>query len=257
MLLKRVVSLTGVLCLFLVATSLPGPACASEANQAGLVVQFGDGRVEARCVTFEEDEILGADLLARSGLEVVVDVSSGMGVTVCRIEGEGCDYPVDACFCQCGGGGECAYWNYFYRDPGDAQWTYSPLGAGLRKVRPGSVEAWAWGDGNTPPSDEWTFEAVCRPATPTPTDTAEPPMPTSTAKPLTPTDAAEPPTPVPATAIVAPAETWTPAPSPTVLVSPTPASAPGTGPSLASYWPFGLMVLGLAIAGWIVWQRRA
>lgn len=255
--LKRVVNLVGMLCLFLVAVSLPVPARADEANQAGLVIQFGDGRVEARCVAFEEDEILGADLLARSGLGVVVDTSSGMGVTVCRIEGEGCDYPVDACFCQCGGGGECAYWNYFYRDPSETQWTYSPLGAGLHKVQPGSIEAWAWGDDNTPPGDKWTFEAVCRPATPTPADTAEPPTPTHTAEPLVPTDMAEPPTPIPATAIVVPTETRLPAPSPTVPVSLTPAFASGTGPGLASYWPFGLMMLGLTIVGWIVWQRRA
>ena len=79
--------------LLLVASSLILISAADEPNQAGLIVQFGDGRVETRCVSFEEDQITGADLLALSGLNAVVDPSSGMGVTVCQIEGQGCPYP--------------------------------------------------------------------------------------------------------------------------------------------------------------------
>ena len=107
---------------------------ADEPNQAGLLIDFGDGRVETRCIAFDEEEITGADLLLTySGLDMVIDASSGMGITVCQLEGEGCAYPSEHCFCQCMGGGACAYWNYFYREPGSSEWTYSALGAVLRR----------------------------------------------------------------------------------------------------------------------------
>jgi hypothetical protein len=169
-----------------------------------------------------------------------------MGITVCQIEGEGCAYPSEACFCHCMGG-DCAYWNYFYRDPGQAEWTYSALGAVLRKVSPGSVEAWVWGDGRTPPASDLTFEAICAPPAPTPTPTLEPPTaipttisPTETPSlPLSPTAAAPPPT-------LTPASTF-----------PTPTPVAGTGQTPSTYWPFGLMVLALAAVGVFVWLRRA
>ncbi len=236
---QRIVRRSGWILLVLVVMSLPGLARADEPDRAGLVVQFGDGRVEARCVAFEGGEITGADLLTRSGMDVVVDASRGMGITVCRIEGEGCAYPSEPCFCQCMGGGECAYWNYFYRDPGDAGWSYSALGAVLRKVRPGSIEAWVWGDGRTPPDDALTFEAVCEPPTPTPTSTPEPPTPL----PVTAFPTETPPLALPPTATAA-------------LPTPTPTPAASTSQVLSTYWPFGVMVFVLAAAGVAIWLRR-
>jgi hypothetical protein len=64
--------------LLLAVLSLSSPALADEPSQAGLVVQFGDGRLETRCVLFESSAIRGDDLLARTDLEVVIDASSGM-----------------------------------------------------------------------------------------------------------------------------------------------------------------------------------
>ena len=229
----------------LLMLALPGLVLAQEPNRAGLVIRFGDGRVETHCVPFEGEQISGADLLARSGLKVVVDTSSGLGVSICQIEGQGCAYPAEPCFCRCPGGSNgCAYWNYFYREAGETTWTYSPLGAALRKVRPGSVEAWVWGDGHTPPADNLTFEAICAPPTPTPTATLEP-SPTAPALP------AVPPTPLPS-----PTGTW---PTPTTLPStptPTPEPPPAGGARLADYWPFGLMVLSLIAIGLLVRFRR-
>jgi hypothetical protein len=237
-----------LLCLLLAAR--PAMAFAAEPNRAGLAVQFGDGHLEKYCIAFEGDEISGADLLARSDLSVIIDASRGMGITVCKIEQLGCDYPAQHCFCQCMGGGECAYWNYFYRDAGEAEWTYSPLGAVLRKVKPGAVEAWVWGDGHTPPPRDLTFEAVCTSPTPIPTATRTP----------------EVPTPLPATATAAPTEsqavTQTPASSPaaptaTALPTSSPPASAAAGFELARYWPFGLMVLGLVLVGiWIGVRRR-
>jgi hypothetical protein len=202
--------------LLLVISSLVWTATADEPNRAGLVVQFGDGRVETRCVSFEGEQIMGDDLLALSGLDFVVDPSSGMGVTVCQIGGEGCLYPAEPCFCQCMGGGDCTYWNYFFRDPGPADWTYSALGAGLHKTKPGSVEGWVWSDGHNPPAEEITFEVICAPPTPDPTD-----LPTGL-----------------------PAAT---APS-------TSEADPGSG--AASYLPFGLMAGGLVLVGLLAWFLR-
>jgi hypothetical protein len=243
--------------LFLLTAVLPHRgALAGEPNRAGLVIVLGDGQVETRCVSLEGEEITGADLLARADLEAVLDPSSGMGITVCQIEGVGCAFPAEPCFCQCMGGGECTYWNYFYRDPGDTEWLYSALGAALRKVRSGSVEAWVWGDGQSAPDGDLTFDAVCSPPTVTPTATLEPPT-------ITPTATLEPPTPVPAIATVAPPETQAPNQPATALPSatdapptPGPSPFPGTSQSMVSYWPFGLTLLGLALVGALVWLRR-
>jgi hypothetical protein len=237
----------GSLLFLLAALGLPGGAWADEPNQAGLVVQFGDGQIETRCVSFADAEITGADLLLTySGFDTVVDVSSGMGITVCQIEEQGCLYPTQHCFCQCMGGGECAYWNYFYRQPGSTEWTYSALGAVLRKVQDGSVEAWVWGDGTTPPAFDGTFESIC--AKPTTAPTVEP----------TPTSA--PPTAMPTVVSTQPAATQPPQPTSTALPpttpvppTPTPTPTPGNTQSLLSYWPFGLMVLVLILIG--LWVR--
>ncbi len=144
------------LIMLLAVAVLPEPARITEPNQAGLVVRLADGQVVTRCVAFEEDQVSGAELLARSGLDVTMDPSSSMGITVCRIEGTGCNFPGEPCFCQCMGGGTCIYWNYYYRDSGTTRWVYSGLGAAMRKVKPGSVDAWVWGEGDTPPAQELT-----------------------------------------------------------------------------------------------------
>jgi hypothetical protein len=213
--------------LLLVVSSLLWTSAADEPNQAGVVVQFADGRVETRCVSFEEDEITGAELLALSGLDAVVDPSSG---------------------------GECAYWNYFYRDAGQAAWTYSALGAAIHKTKPGSVEGWVWGDGHSPPAEELTLEVICAAPSPEPTATSEP----ATAVPVTasasPSDTPGPtalPTDLPATTAPSPIPTR-PVPSPGPAMEQ--GAEPSSGPS--SYLPFGLMVVGLAVIGGLVWLWR-
>ncbi|MFN2219664.1 MAG: hypothetical protein ACK2UA_13735 [Anaerolineae bacterium] len=244
----RIVVGLGSLFVLLVALSLPGTAFADEPSQAGLVVQFDDGRVETRCVAFAEKEITGADLLlAYSGYDIIVDVSSGMGITVCQIEAQGCSYPAEHCFCQCMGGGDCAYWNYFYREPGSSEWTYSALGAVLRKVQHGSVEAWVWGDGTTPPAFDGSFESICAEPTAEPSVTPAPPTATPTV--VLPLPAAtQPPEPAPTSP-----PSVTPVP-PVPTPTPVPSSA-GTQ-ALLRTWPFGLMVLILVLIGLWVRSRR-
>ena len=198
-----------------------------------------------------------SELLQASGLEVLADVSGGMGVSVCRLEGQGCDFPVQHCFCQCMGGADCAYWNYFYREAGAETWTYSPLGAGLHTVLPGFVDAWVWGDGRTPPAADLTFEAICQPPTPTAVATeaatATPP-PATTGSATSATATAPPPaTATPAAVAQAPAAGH-PAEAP---AAPSPAAAaPDGAGGTGGYLAFGGMLLVLAAAGVVVWLRR-
>jgi len=226
--------------LILIAALLgPGLAWGDGPNRAGLVVQFADGQTKTICVEFEGEEITGADLLIRSGLDAVVDPSSGLGIIVCRIDGQGCDYPAEPCFCQCSGSGPCAYWNYFYREPGQDGWTYAALGALRHKARSGSVEAWVWGDGTTLPAAGLTFEVVCPASTPaaTPQVTGTPQQPA-----LQVTAAAGAPTLEPTQA--------QPAELPAAAAMPSP-----TGKGSSTYWLFGGLVLILALAGVAVWLR--
>ena len=65
------------------------PAGAQEPHQAGLLVQFSEGRTETRCIEFSEEQISGYEVLLRSGLEVVVAGDVGMGSVVCSVDGEG------------------------------------------------------------------------------------------------------------------------------------------------------------------------
>lgn len=111
-------------------------------NQAALIVRVDDEQVETRCVTFAEETISGHELLARSGLDLVVNASSA-GVFVCSIEGQGC--PANDCLCQCQGE-PCSYWSYWQLRGGE--WQYARVGAAATEVRDGDVEGWSWGPGS-------------------------------------------------------------------------------------------------------------
>lgn len=127
---------------FLLLFTLTLPLRAQTPQQAALVVQSGDGRVETACISFTEAEISGLDLLLRSGLDVVTEVQ-GMGALVCRIGETGC--AADDCLCQCKGGGNCTYWSYWNQT--DGEWRYAQTGAGRFPVTHGMVQGWSWGPG--------------------------------------------------------------------------------------------------------------
>ena len=253
--------LLGSLLLAALLILLALPARAQEPGRAGLVVQFDESRVETRCLEVAGEGVKGVELLQGSGLDVVADLSGGMGVSVCRLEGQGCDFPGQHCFCQCMGGGECTYWNYFYREPGAETWTYSPLGAGLHTVLPGSVEAWVWGDGRTPPADDLTFEAICEAPTPevvaAATGTATP-LPTGEASPSPAAAGGQPSpavTPSPPASATTGAAGETPAGAEATAAT-TPDSAADEAATAGGYLAFGAMLLLLAAVGIVVWLRR-
>jgi hypothetical protein len=225
-----------------------------DAGQAALVVVLGDSHVETRCVSLEEGALTGADLLQRTDLDIVFEVSA-LGQKVCQIEDVGCRYPDEPCFCRCMSS-DCTYWNYYYRAPGDAAWIYSPLGSGARQIQPGGMEGWVWGDGRTPPPD-LAFEDICAPpvtATATiPPTQAEPSATPQPSPALRATASGEPQTTdeaVPAAATSTQAAT----PVPTVTPEPPPAGATQTATAWLPYAAFA--GLGMALLLWLVVARR-
>lgn len=146
-------------------------AGASQAgSQAGLVVRFSDDRVETYCVSFEEAEITGRELMERAGMALEFE-EVGMGASVCRVEDVGCGS--GNCFCQCQGG-TCEYWSYWHLR--DGQWRYATSGASITQVAHGEVQGWSWGPGSVseaiaPP--DVTFEEVCAPEEAVPEVTVE------------------------------------------------------------------------------------
>jgi hypothetical protein len=240
------------------------PTHAQTQSRAGLVIQYPDGRVATHCVRFDEPSLTGLDLLNRSGVSAVVEVS-GLGSAVCSIAGAGCAYPAQPCFCQCQGA-DCAYWNYFHSI--DGAWRYSPIAASTYTVADGAVEGWAWGDGTAPPI--YSIDQIC----------AEPPVqPTIRPTPVAPTPAPSvvtEPTDTPASEAANP----TTPPAPTLLAAEQPVIEPTTGaitpPELEptaqptdepatdqtgaasadmySYAVFALAVI--LLGGWLFVQRR-
>jgi hypothetical protein len=149
--------------LLLLALLLPDAVHAQDENRAGLVILHGDGRVTQQCVAFAEESISGYELLQRAGPALSVEAGS-MGATVCSIDGEGCSYPAESCFCRCQGS-PCVYWSY-WRLQAEGGWRYQPLGAGNTQVRDGDVEAWRWAEGtkeDAPEPPPASFAAICAP----------------------------------------------------------------------------------------------
>lgn len=145
----------------LVALLWAMPARGQGEGRAGIVVVHGDGSVERHCVAFAEETASGYDLLLAAGVEVISE-QSAMGATICSLEGEGCAFPREACFCQCQGR-ECVYWSYWQQDEGGV-WRYSGAGASNARVRNGAVEGWVWGPGSVteaPAPPAVTFAELC------------------------------------------------------------------------------------------------
>ena len=163
----------------------PGPT-AGTPNRAGLVVRFGDGSVQIRCVVFTEDRIGGDELLLHAGVRPVF----GPAQEVCAIGGQGC--PADDCFCQCPFP-DCQYWGYYHLEKDG--WRYADAGAGFYEVSNGAVEGWSWSQGDFSggvPPPLVPFEQICVAApTPAPTATLAPAA-TATPPPPPPAEIPEP-----------------------------------------------------------------
>ena len=219
----RVLGLVAYIMLAIVGTSVV--VMADDPNRAGLVVRQNDGTVQTSCIEFFEPEISGLDLLLRSGLNLVVEYQGARGGAVCKIGGDGCDYPLDDCFCQCVGI-DCTYWAYYHLRS-DGLWEYSNVGGGSYAVHDGDVEGWSWGSGDYGTSGTQPpvipFNQICAPPatvtdTPAPTETYTP-EPTSTPTPTrTPSET------------IPPTTTWT------ARATDIPTLTPTAGPASIEFW---------------------
>jgi hypothetical protein len=169
--LARAVVLAGVL---LWAGAACGPAPQSL-HRAALVVVHENGETITRCVTFSEPEISGFDLVDSTDLDLNYEPNA-FGAAICRLDGEGCTYPNESCFCQCKSD-FCVYWSYWRLV--DGAWQYSNAGPANTRVQDGDVEGWVWGQGNFSTSADrqppaLAFSDICA----APTSAATPSMPT-------------------------------------------------------------------------------
>ncbi len=120
---------------------------AQDAAQAGLVIVTGSGDPMTYCVDLAPDEVVtGNELLQRAGVKVVAD-QNAMGATICSLNGTGCSFPAESCFCQCEGS-PCTYWSYWRQDEAGV-WQYATAGAANTRIKAGTVEGWVWGEGTT------------------------------------------------------------------------------------------------------------
>ena len=120
----------------LALSALPASAQGGE-HRAALVVRYPDGNVQTRCVAFAEPSISGQEVLVRSGLKAVINPTGSLGGAVCSIDGAGCSYPAQDCFCRCMGT-QCEYWAYYHWI--DGAWQYSQVGAVGSQVSDGAIE---------------------------------------------------------------------------------------------------------------------
>ncbi len=111
-------------------------------NYADVVVDFGDGRVEVRRVTFVSPTISSLEALRLSGIDAGI-ADFDFGAAVCAIDKLGCS--LDNCFCD-----PNQYWGLFRLQGG--QWVASQVGAADSTVKPGDVDGWYWGPFDATPS---------------------------------------------------------------------------------------------------------
>jgi hypothetical protein len=207
-------------------------------GEAGLIIDYGRGRVEQHCIAFQGDDASGEQLLAAVG----ADVNQFAGL-VCSLNDVGCQHTgtFDSCTCECkSSGGGCTYWTFFQKRY-KATWLYSSLGFENQRARDGDLQSWTWQEGqaaSAPAPVDVSFESICghpplslstaipaptsTPLPPTATSTPVPPLVTITASAATATRAGTTPVAVTQSPTNTPAVTATS----TAMSSPEPTSAP-------------------------------
>lgn len=132
------------LALFLIVSLQVGLASASAQqrtaqppNHADVAIDYGDGRLVVRRVTFVSPTISSLQALQLSGVDAAI-ADFDFGAAVCGIGRIGC--AVDNCFCDAN-----QFWGLYRWNPQDGQWIASQVGAGDSLVKPGDVDAWHWG----------------------------------------------------------------------------------------------------------------
>lgn len=146
----------------------------AKARRAGLVVFAADKELRRACVSFDDAKITGTDLLDRSGSEVISQ-RFAFGNAICSIDGTGCGSS-DCLTC------EESFWGYWTLEPG-GDWIKSEVGADVRTVADGSVDAWVRGkNGDPSPPASLDIDAVCTKAAIAAAQSSPTPSPTATGK---------------------------------------------------------------------------
>lgn len=159
-------ALAAALSLVLTGCAPASSPVTAQAGRAALIIVGQDGSTRQACVKLPAGEASGRALLEQSSLPVTLDDRNAMGALVCAIDGLGCDYPAEPCFCRCEQLGTCTYWAYFIRTP-PGEWTYSVQGVSAQPVRPGELHAWVWLDASRTGAEalgllpDLSFETVC------------------------------------------------------------------------------------------------
>jgi hypothetical protein len=126
-----------------------------------MVIQ-AQGATRTLCLDLPSTAATGLDALNATGLDLNV-MAGPLGAGVCRLDGLGCTFPAEPCFCRCQGT-TCSYWAYFFQDAGGA-WQYSGLGAASRRLTTGAVEGWLWTESaNQTPTGQLpaiSFNTIC------------------------------------------------------------------------------------------------
>jgi hypothetical protein len=126
---------------------------AAAKNHAGLVVVYGNGSVETKCVSFAEPQITGYQLVERSSFPFTAEFyASQKSYAMCSFKSEGCTYPSQKCFCQ------PSFWSYWILKP--VGWQSSSQGVSLTSVKNGDVQGFRWGNGSAAPPPT-SFESIC------------------------------------------------------------------------------------------------
>jgi hypothetical protein len=132
------------LALLTAAAAFANPAAGQREHSAGLVIDYGDGRLTYAVVSFSEPAISGIELLDRSGLSLVTLGFGGLGEAVCSIEAHGCGVGDCRRLCQTSRA-DSPFWRYFRLV--DGAWAPLPLGASSAEVTHGAIDGWSWTGG--------------------------------------------------------------------------------------------------------------
>jgi hypothetical protein len=152
MIAARVVALAALVGGFAVA---PGATCAARAaGTVGIVIE--SSRAAEHCVQVEGEDVAALDALRATGVELALQDYGAGAVTICRIDGVGCDHPTQPCFCSClDASGPCTFWGIYTLDA-NGGWTFAQTGIGEIRLRAGDVLGLRWSeqteDGSAPPT---------------------------------------------------------------------------------------------------------
>lgn len=112
-----------------------------ETNQAGLLIDYGNGTISWVWVPFADDEITVMSMLEQSDLDLVTVGFGGLGHAVCQIEYTGCG-PTECRQRMCQTQSSDPFWRVM-RLHGDT-WSMTSTGVDATRVGDGDIVALSW-----------------------------------------------------------------------------------------------------------------